>query len=129
MYNTILYAEINSKLDHCDECDYDGEIQIVEKDGKLIWQCPNCGCTDPDKMHIARRTCGYIGLQGWNQGRTQEIKDRFVHMSISKNKVNRMNRIKAQMRDATKEEQESVNGYISSISKPTGVNFYDELNK
>lgn len=98
IYNTILYAEINSKLDHCNECDYDGEIQIVEKDGKLIWQCPNCGCTDPDRMHIARRTCGYIGLQGWNQGRTQEIKDRFVHMSISKNKENDMNRIKAQVK-------------------------------
>ena len=98
IYNTILYAEINSKLDHCDACDYDGEIQIVEKDGKLIWQCPNCGCTDPDQMHIARRTCGYIGLQGWNQGRTQEIKDRFVHMSISKNKENSMNKIKAQVK-------------------------------
>lgn len=98
MYNTILYAEMNFKLDHCNECDYDGEIQIVEKDGKLIWQCPNCGCTDPDRMHIARRTCGYIGLQGWNQGRTQEIKDRFVHMSISKNKENDMNRIKAQVK-------------------------------
>lgn len=81
MYNTILYAEMNTKSDYCDCCGYDGEIQIViDKSGKLIWECPNCGNRDQTKMHVARRTCGYIGTQYWNQGRTQEIKDRVCHV-------------------------------------------------
>lgn len=82
IYNTILYAELNTKADHCSECGYNGEIQIIKKDGKLAWQCPNCGCTDQNKMHVARRTCGYIGTQYWNQGRTQEIAERVLHVSI-----------------------------------------------
>ena len=83
IYNTILYAELNSKSDICEECGYTGEIQIREdeKSGKLYWQCPQCGCTDQTKMHVARRTCGYIGTQYWNQGRTQEIRDRVIHMA------------------------------------------------
>jgi ribonucleoside-triphosphate reductase len=82
MYDTILYAEINTKSDLCECCGFDGEIQIVEdKQGKLIWQCPKCGCTDQTKMHIARRTCGYIGTQYWNQGRTEEIRSRVLHIS------------------------------------------------
>ena len=77
----IMYAELNTKSDYCQCCGYDGEIKIVENaDGKLIWQCPNCGNTDQDKMNVARRTCGYIGTQYWNQGRTQEIKDRVLHL-------------------------------------------------
>ena len=81
IYNTILYAELNTKSDHCDECGYDGEIQIYEDEtGKLGWKCPQCGCTDQTRMHVARRTCGYIGTQYWNQGRTQEIKDRVLHL-------------------------------------------------
>jgi len=80
IYNTILYAELNTKSDHCDVCGYDGEIQIAEENGKLIWQCPKCGCTDQSKMHVARRTCGYIGTNYWNQGRTQEIRDRVLHL-------------------------------------------------
>ena len=83
MYNTILYAEINSKSDLCEECGYDGEIKIVTDHGKLIWECPNCGNRNQSKMHVARRTCGYIGTQFWNQGRTQEIKDRRIHVSTS----------------------------------------------
>ena len=82
IYNTILYAELNTKSDHCSNCGYEGEIQIIEKDGKLAWQCPQCGCTDQHKMHVSRRTCGYIGTQYWNQGRTAEIKDRVLHVSI-----------------------------------------------
>lgn len=80
IYNTILYAELNTKLDTCESCGYEGEIKIVEKNGKLIWQCPQCGCEDESKMHVARRTCGYIGTQYWNQGRTQEIKERVLHL-------------------------------------------------
>lgn len=80
MYDTILYAEINTKSDYCDVCGFDGEIQIQEKDGRLIWVCPNCGNTDQTKLNVARRTCGYIGTQFWNQGRTQEIKDRVLHL-------------------------------------------------
>ena len=84
MYETIMYAEINCKIDHCNECGYEGEIEIVEDEHKkLIWRCPNCGCTDQTKMNVARRTCGYIGTQYWNQGRTQEIRDRVTHVSIS----------------------------------------------
>lgn len=81
IYNTILYAELNTKSDLCDECGYNGEIQIIEeKPGKLIWRCPNCGNTDQTKMHVARRTCGYIGTQYWNAGRTAEIRDRVLHL-------------------------------------------------
>ena len=81
IYDNIMYAELNTQSDYCQCCGYDGEIKIVENaDGKLIWQCPNCGNTDQDKMNVARRTCGYIGTQYWNQGRTQEIKDRVLHL-------------------------------------------------
>ena len=80
IYDNIMYAELNTKSDYCQVCGYDGEIEIVEHDGKLIWRCPNCGNTDQDKMNVARRTCGYIGTQFWNQGRTQEIKDRVLHL-------------------------------------------------
>lgn len=81
IYETIMYAELNTKSDYCQKCGYDGEIQIVEDEHhKLIWQCPNCGNTDQDTMNVARRTCGYIGTQFWNQGRTQEIKERVLHL-------------------------------------------------
>lgn len=86
MYETILYAELNTKSDHCDVCGYEGEIQIKNIDKKLIWECPNCKNHDQTKMHVARRTCGYIGTQYWNQGRTQEIAERFVHVSVPENK-------------------------------------------
>jgi len=86
IYNTILYAELNTKSDQCEACGYNGEIQIVNKDGKLIWRCPQCGCTDQNKMHVARRTCGYIGTQYWNQGRTQEIAERVLHVSVDEDK-------------------------------------------
>lgn len=83
IYNNIMYAELNTKSDYCEVCGYDGEIQIVEDEsGKLIWECPNCGNRDQNKMSVARRTCGYIGTQFWNQGRTQEIKDRVMHLSM-----------------------------------------------
>ena len=81
IYDNIMYAELNTKSDYCQVCGYDGEIEIEEnKDGKLVWKCPNCGNTDQDKMNVARRTCGYIGTQFWNQGRTQEIKERVLHL-------------------------------------------------
>ena len=80
IYNNIIYAELNTKSDYCQVCGWDGEIQIVEESGKLIWKCPKCGNTDQDKMNVARRTCGYIGTQFWNQGRTQEIRDRVLHL-------------------------------------------------
>lgn len=81
IYNTIIYAELNTKSDYCDVCGYEGEIDVVEDNtGKLIWRCPKCGNTDQTKMHVARRTCGYIGTQYWNQGRTAEIKDRVLHL-------------------------------------------------
>ena len=81
IYDNIMYAELNTKSDYCMKCGYDGEIQIIEdEDGKLIWKCPNCGNTDQHQMSVARRTCGYIGTQFWNQGRTQEIKDRVLHL-------------------------------------------------
>ena len=80
IYNTILYAELNTKSDHCDVCGFDGEIKIFEKDGKLIWRCPMCGNTDFDQMHVARRTCGYIGTQGFNTGKTEELRDRVLHL-------------------------------------------------
>lgn len=83
IYNTIIYAELNTKSDLCEVCGYDGEIKITQDDsGKLIWICPKCGNTDQSKMHVTRRTCGYIGTQFWNQGRTQEIKDRVLHVSL-----------------------------------------------
>lgn len=80
IYDNIIYAELNTKSDYCQVCGYDGEIQIVESDGKLVWECPNCGNRDQTKMNVARRTCGYIGSQFWNQGRTQEIKERVLHL-------------------------------------------------
>ena len=80
IYDNIIYAELNTKSDYCQVCGWDGEIQIVEDNGKLIWRCPKCGNTDQDKMNVARRTCGYIGTQFWNQGRTQEIRDRVLHL-------------------------------------------------
>ena len=81
IYDNIMYAELNTKSDYCQCCGYDGEIKIVEDDGKLVWECPNCGNRDQKKMNVARRTCGYIGSNFWNQGRTQEIRDRVVHLS------------------------------------------------
>ena len=81
IYDNIMYAELNTKSDYCQVCGFDGEIQVVEEDGKLLWECPNCHNRDQDKMNVARRTCGYIGSQFWNQGRTQEIKERVLHVS------------------------------------------------
>ena len=81
IYDNIMYAELNTKSDYCQVCGYDGEIKIVEDNGKLVWECPNCGNLDQSKMNVARRTCGYIGSNFWNQGRTQEIRDRVVHLS------------------------------------------------
>ena len=80
IYDNIMYAELNTKSDYCQKCGYDGEIRIVEDDGKLVWECPNCGNRDQDTMNVARRTCGYIGTQFWNQGRTAEIKERVLHL-------------------------------------------------
>ncbi len=80
IYDNIMYAELNTKSDYCQECGFDGEIQIQEDDGKLIWKCPSCGNSDETKLNVARRTCGYIGTQFWNQGRTEEIKDRVLHL-------------------------------------------------
>ena len=80
IYDNIMYAELNTKSDYCQKCGYDGEIQIVEDDGKLVWECPHCGNRDQSKLNVARRTCGYIGTQFWNQGRTEEIRDRVMHL-------------------------------------------------
>ena len=80
IYDNIMYAELNTKSDYCQACGFDGEIQIVEDDGKLVWECPKCGNRDQDKLNVARRTCGYIGTQFWNQGRTEEIRDRVLHL-------------------------------------------------
>ena len=80
IYDNILYAELNTKSDYCQVCGWDGEIEIQEDDGKLVWACPCCGNRDQNKMNVARRTCGYIGTQFWNQGRTQEIKERVLHL-------------------------------------------------
>ena len=81
IYDNIMYAELNTKSDYCQECGFDGEIDVKEdEDGKLIWTCPNCGNNDQSKLNVARRTCGYIGTQFWNQGRTQEIKERVLHL-------------------------------------------------
>ena len=82
IYDNIMYAELNTKSDYCQCCGYDGEIKIVEDDGKLVWECPKCGNRDQNKLNVARRTCGYIGTQFWNQGRTQEIKDRVLHLEL-----------------------------------------------
>lgn len=82
IYDNIMYAELNTKSDYCQECGYEGEIQIVNDGGKLVWECPQCGNRDQRKMNVARRTCGYIGTQFWNQGRTEEIKDRVLHVSV-----------------------------------------------
>lgn len=82
IYDNIMYAELNTKSDYCHVCGFDGEIRIVEENGKLIWECPNCGNRDQSRMNVARRTCGYIGTQFWNQGRTEEIRDRVMHVSI-----------------------------------------------
>lgn len=87
IYNTILYAELNTKSDQCEACGYNGEIQIVNKDGKLIWRCPQCGCTDQNKMHVARRTCGYIETQYWNQEEAQEIAERVLHVSVDEDET------------------------------------------
>ena len=84
IYDNIVYAELNTKSDYCEHCGYDGEIKIItEPNGKLVWECPNCGCREQEQLFVARRTCGYIGTQFWNQGRTQEIRDRVLHMSNS----------------------------------------------
>ncbi|MBR2381340.1 MAG: anaerobic ribonucleoside-triphosphate reductase [Clostridia bacterium] len=80
IYDNIMYAELNTKSDYCQACGFDGEIEVVDEDGKLVWKCPNCGNTDQSTMNVARRTCGYIGTQYWNQGRTQEIKERVLHL-------------------------------------------------
>ena len=81
IYDNIMYAELNTKSDYCQDCGFDGEIEVHEDEhGKLVWQCPNCGNTDQSKLNVARRTCGYIGTQFWNQGRTQEIKERVLHL-------------------------------------------------
>ena len=80
IYDNIMYAELNTKSDYCQDCGFDGEIRIVEDDGKLVWECPNCGNRDQSRMNVARRTCGYIGTQFWNQGRTQEIRERVLHL-------------------------------------------------
>jgi ribonucleoside-triphosphate reductase (formate) len=80
IYDNIMYAELNTKSDYCQVCGYDGEIQIIEDDGKLVWECPSCGNRDQAKLNVARRTCGYIGTQFWNQGRTEEIRDRVLHL-------------------------------------------------
>ena len=80
IYDNIMYAELNTKSDYCHVCGYNGEIKIIDKDNKLIWECPICGNQDQTKMNVARRTCGYIGSSFWNQGRTNEIRDRYVHL-------------------------------------------------
>ena len=77
-----MYAELNTKSDYCQNCGYDGEIKIVDDNGKLEWECPKCGCRDHAKMNVARRTCGYIGSHYWNEGRTEEIRDRYVHLDV-----------------------------------------------
>ena len=81
IYENIMYAELNTKSDYCQECGFDGEIQVVtDEEGKLVWECPHCGNRNQDTLNVARRTCGYIGTQFWNQGRTQEIKERVLHL-------------------------------------------------
>ena len=86
IYDNIIYAELNTKSDYCECCGYDGEIKVVkDAAGKLVWECPNCGNRDQNKMSVARRTCGYIGTQWWNAGRTEEISLRVLHLSIGEN--------------------------------------------
>ena len=80
IYDNIMYAELNTKSDYCQVCGYDGEIKIVDEDNQLIWECPNCKNRDKSKMNVSRRTCGYIGTNFWNQGRTEEINERYVHL-------------------------------------------------
>ena len=80
IYDNIMYAELNTKSDYCQKCGFDGEIRIVKDDGKLVWECPNCGNRDKDRMNVVRRTCGYLGENFWNEGRTQEIKERVMHL-------------------------------------------------
>ena len=80
IYDNIMYAELNTKSDYCHVCSYDGEIQIVDDGDKLVWECPNCGNRDENRMNVVRRTCGYLGSNFWNQGRTAEIKDRVLHL-------------------------------------------------
>jgi ribonucleoside-triphosphate reductase len=80
IYDNIMYAELNIKSDYCQKCGYSGEIKIIDEGGQLIWECPNCGNRDHNTMNVARRTCGYIGTNFWNQGRTQEIAERYVHL-------------------------------------------------
>ena len=81
IYDNIMYAELNTKSDYCEVCGYDGEIKIVkDSNGKLVWECPNCGNRDQDRMNVVRRTCGYLGTNFWNQGRTQEIQERVLHL-------------------------------------------------
>jgi ribonucleoside-triphosphate reductase len=80
IYDNIMYAELNTKSDYCQACGYNGEIKIIDKNGELTWECPQCGNRDKDTLNVARRTCGYIGSNFWNQGRTQEIKERYVHL-------------------------------------------------
>ena len=80
IYQTMVYAEVNTKSDYCQKSGYDGEIEIIDKNGSLSWRCTNCGNEDKDTMNVARRTCGYIGNNFWNQGRTQEIKERVLHL-------------------------------------------------
>ena len=88
IYENIMYAELNTKSDYCECCGYDGEIKVVKDDsGKLVWECPNCGNRDQNKMSVARRTCGYIGTQWWNAGRTEEISQRILHVSIGENEI------------------------------------------
>ena len=82
IYENIMYAELNTKSDCCQVCGYEGEIKIINDDGKLVWECPKCGNRDQTKMNVARRTCGYIGTQFWNQGRTEEIAGRTLHVSV-----------------------------------------------
>ena len=80
IYEHIMYAELNTKSDYCQVCGYDGEIKLIDENNSLIWECPNCGNRDQSKMNVARRTCGYIGTNFWNKGRTQEIAERYVHL-------------------------------------------------
>ena len=87
IYDNIMYAELNTKSDYCQVCGYDGEIKIIDENNQLIWECPNCGNRDKSKMNVARRTCGSIGTQFWNQGRTDEILHRFIHLDDHKYKI------------------------------------------
>ena len=87
IYDHIMYAELNTKSDYCQVCGYDGEIKIIDEDGELIWECPKCHNRDKSKMNVTRRTCGYIGTNFWNQGRTQEIAERYVHLDDHEERI------------------------------------------